>query len=73
LIRLWSVRLGDNLRLAGDTGVGSYLEAKMVAALNHPNIATINGLEDSNGTSYFVMEPVPGETPAERIKPSHSG
>ena len=43
-------------------------EAKMLAALNHPNIATIYGLEDSNGTSYLVMELVPGETLAERIK-----
>ena len=37
-------------------------EAKMLAALNHPNIATIYGLEQSNGTSYLVMELVSGET-----------
>src|SRR6201987_4362446 len=43
-------------------------EAKMLAALNHPNIATIHGLEQSNGTSYLVMELVPGETLAARIK-----
>ena len=43
-------------------------EAKMLAALNHPNIATIYGLERSNGTSYLVMELVSGETLAERIK-----
>ena len=35
-------------------------EAKMLAALNHPNIATIHGLEQSNGTSYLVMELVAG-------------
>jgi eukaryotic-like serine/threonine-protein kinase len=40
-------------------------EAKMLAALNHPNIATIHGLEQSNGTSYLVMELVSGETLAE--------
>ena len=40
----------------------------MLAALNHPNIATIYGLEQSNGTSYLVMELVPGETLAERVK-----
>jgi serine/threonine protein kinase len=40
----------------------------MLAALNHPNIATIHGLEQSNGTSYLVMELVSGETLAERIK-----
>ena len=43
-------------------------EAKMLAALNHPNIATIYGLEQSNGTSYLVMELVAGDTLAERIK-----
>jgi Tol biopolymer transport system component len=43
-------------------------EAKMLAALNHPNIATIYGLEQSGGTSYLVMELVSGETLAERVK-----
>jgi Tol biopolymer transport system component len=43
-------------------------EAKMLAALNHSNIATIHGLEQSSGTSYLVMELVPGETLAEQIK-----
>src|ERR1700692_3819086 len=43
-------------------------EAKLLASLNHPNIATIHGLEDSNGTSYLVMELVPGDTLAQRIK-----
>jgi eukaryotic-like serine/threonine-protein kinase len=43
-------------------------EAKTLASLNHPNIATIHGLEQSNGTSYLVMELVAGETLAERIK-----
>jgi serine/threonine protein kinase len=43
-------------------------EAKMLASLNHPNIATIHGLEQSNGTSYLVMELVAGETLADRVK-----
>src|SRR6202008_4239604 len=43
-------------------------EAKMLAALNHSNIATIYGLEQSNGTSYLVMELVSGETLADRVK-----
>src|ERR1700676_405362 len=43
-------------------------EAKMLASLNHPNIAAIYGLEENAGTSYLVMELVPGETLAERIK-----
>ena len=43
-------------------------EAKMLAALNHPNIATIHGLEQSDGTQFLVMELVPGETLADRVK-----
>jgi eukaryotic-like serine/threonine-protein kinase len=43
-------------------------EAKMLASLNHPNIATIYGLEQSNGTGYLVMELVAGVTLAERVK-----
>jgi eukaryotic-like serine/threonine-protein kinase len=43
-------------------------EARMLAALNHANIATIYGLEQSGGTSYLVMELVSGETLQERVK-----
>jgi serine/threonine protein kinase/Tol biopolymer transport system component len=43
-------------------------EAKLLAALNHPNIATIHGLEQSGETHYLVMELVPGETLAQLIK-----
>ncbi len=43
-------------------------EAKMLAALNHPNIAAIYGLEQSGDTHYLVMELVPGQTLAERIR-----
>src|ERR1700739_4073430 len=43
-------------------------EARTLAALNHANIATIYGLEQSGDTSYLVMELVPGETLAERVK-----
>src|SRR6202165_79567 len=43
-------------------------EAKMLASLNHPNIATIHGLEHSDGTHYLVMELVPGDTLQQRVK-----
>jgi len=43
-------------------------EAKMLASLNHPNIATIYGLEQSEGAHYLVMELVPGKTLADRVK-----
>ena len=42
-------------------------EAKLLASLNHPNIAHIYGLEESAGSSYLVMELVEGPTLAERI------
>jgi serine/threonine-protein kinase len=40
----------------------------MLASLNHPNIATIFGLEHSNSVQYLVMELVSGETLADRVK-----
>jgi len=43
-------------------------EAKVLASLNHPNIATIHGLEDSGKTHALVMELVEGPTLADRIK-----
>jgi len=43
-------------------------EARMLAALNHPNIAMIFGLEQSDGVHYLVMELVPGRTLAERLR-----
>ena len=43
-------------------------EAKVLASLNHPNIATIYGLEDSGATHALVMELVEGPTLADRIK-----
>ena len=42
-------------------------EAKVLASLNHPNIASIYGLEDSGGTRALVMELVEGPTLADRI------
>jgi eukaryotic-like serine/threonine-protein kinase len=42
-------------------------EAQVLASLNHPNIATIYGLEESNGKRALVMELVEGPTLAGRI------
>ncbi|MCI0447642.1 serine/threonine protein kinase, partial [bacterium] len=43
-------------------------EAHMLASLNHPNIAQIYGLEESNGTRALVMELVEGEALADRLQ-----
>ncbi len=42
-------------------------EAKLLASLNHPNIAAIYGLEQAEGKRFIVMELVEGETLAQRI------
>ena len=42
-------------------------EAKTLASLNHPNIAQIHGLEESEGIKALVMELVEGPTLEDRI------
>ena len=42
-------------------------EAQVLASLNHPNIAAIHGLEESDGTRALVLELVEGPTLADRI------
>jgi serine/threonine-protein kinase len=42
-------------------------EAQVLASLNHPNIAAIHGLEESEGTRALVLELVEGPTLADRI------
>jgi serine/threonine protein kinase/Tol biopolymer transport system component len=43
-------------------------EARVLASLNHPNIAAIHGVEQIDTRHFLVMELVPGETLADRIK-----
>src|SRR4029453_6563704 len=43
-------------------------EARVLASLNHPNIAAIYGIEESGGRKFLVIELVGGETLGERIK-----
>ena len=47
-------------------------EAKVLASLNHPNIAAIYGLEKSGDTPALVLELVEGPTLAEMLSPSPS-
>jgi len=45
-------------------------EARLLASVNHPNIATIyEELEEAEGVIYMILEYVPGQTLAERIAP----
>jgi serine/threonine protein kinase len=43
-------------------------EAKVLASLNHPNIAQIYGVQEAEGYQALVMELVTGQTLAARIK-----
>src|SRR2546422_11479342 len=45
-------------------------ETRLLASLNHPNIATIHGLDEAGGVRFIVLELVPGPTLAERL---HAG
>ncbi len=42
-------------------------EAKVLASLNHPNIGSIYGLEESDGVQALVLELIEGPTLADRI------
>ncbi|MHC4806512.1 MAG: protein kinase domain-containing protein [Planctomycetota bacterium] len=42
-------------------------EAKLLASLNHPNIAVIHEIIEEEQSGYLILEYVPGETLAQRI------
>jgi len=57
-------------KLAHDTNTRTRFrrEAKLLASLNHPNIAVIHDIiEQDEDTTYLVLEYIPGDTLAERI------
>ena len=60
--------MGDADRLARFTR-----EAKVLASLNHPGIATIHGVEESNGVRALVLEFVDGGTLADRLVMARAG
>jgi serine/threonine protein kinase len=43
-------------------------EARVLAALNHPHVGSIYGLEEAGGIRALVLELVEGESLAERIR-----
>ncbi|MHC4244496.1 MAG: serine/threonine protein kinase, partial [Planctomycetota bacterium] len=58
------------VELVGDSTVRMRFkrEARLLASLNHPNIAVIHDIiEQDTGSGYLVLEYVPGQSLAERI------
>ena len=60
--------LPEEFAKAADRVARFQREAKLLASLNHPNIAAIYGIEESDGTNFLVMELVEGNTLEDRIK-----
>ena len=56
--------------LAGDRDRLSRFEreARVLATLNHPNVAQVHGFDDDGGVHFLVMELAEGESLAERIR-----
>ena len=60
--------LPDSLTHDADRLARFRREAHLLAALNHPHIASIYGFEETNGQRFLVLELVEGETLAARIQ-----
>jgi eukaryotic-like serine/threonine-protein kinase len=59
--------LSEPFKLDPEQRVSLEREARVLASLNHPNIATLHGIEESGETQALVLELVDGPTLAERI------
>jgi serine/threonine protein kinase len=59
--------LPEATRASSESGSRFEREARLLASINHPNIATIHGLEDVDGSSAIVMELVDGPSLADLI------
>ena len=59
--------LAEDFHRHGDRPLRFEREAKLLASLNHPNIAAIHGLDEDQGVRFLVLELVEGETLADRL------
>ena len=57
-----------DLALDPDRAVRFDREARLLASLNHPHIATVHGLEQAGDVRVLVLELVSGDTLAERLR-----
>src|SRR5687768_10138998 len=44
-------------------------EARLLAAVNHPNVITVHSVEEADGRAFITMELVEGDTLAQRVRP----
>ncbi len=58
--------LPDELTKSASDTARFVQEAKAAAALNHPSICTIHGIEESDGKQFIVLEFVDGQTLGEK-------
>src|SRR5262245_57210530 len=65
--------LPDHLAADPDRHARLEREAQVLASLNHPHIAQVHGLEQSDGVTCIVMELVEGPTLADRISTASRG
>jgi len=59
--------LSSHVSITEETKARFLLEARAAAALNHPHICTIHGVEEDAGSMFIVMEFVEGGTLTEKI------
>jgi eukaryotic-like serine/threonine-protein kinase len=59
--------LREDFQIDSDHAARFLREARLLASLNHQNIAAIHGIEESNGTKLLILEYVAGQTLSERI------
>jgi eukaryotic-like serine/threonine-protein kinase len=59
--------LPEGMHADADRAARFEREARLLASINHPNIATIHGVEDFGGSSAIVMEIVEGPSLADLI------
>jgi serine/threonine protein kinase len=59
--------LRSDLPPSADRAARFEREARLLASLNHPHIATLYGVEEAEGVQFLVMEFVPGPTLADRL------
>ncbi|HUL43718.1 MAG TPA: serine/threonine-protein kinase, partial [Bacteroidota bacterium] len=59
--------LPDRLQASGPDKARFIQEAKAAAALNHPNICTIYGIDEHDGQMFIAMEFVDGQTLRQKL------